>query len=73
MAEKAAADIIDASHNEDVLPATKVDPPSRRDSIAVNIVENPLKVSFAEPIPHARQVSVDVEPFHRSESPRNRL
>ncbi|KAJ9213683.1 hypothetical protein DTO166G4_4765 [Paecilomyces variotii] len=55
MAEKAAADIIDASHNEDVLPATKVDPPSRRDSIAVNIVENPLKrVSTEQAVADAR-------------------
>lgn len=53
MAEKAAADIVDASHNEEVLPASKAEGGLRRDSIALNIVENPLEVSFAEPIPHA--------------------
>jgi hypothetical protein len=50
MNDKAFADV--TSHNETVAPAMKpelADAAGRRQSVALNIVENPLMVSFAIP------------------------
>jgi hypothetical protein len=54
MSEKASesTDAAYTSHNENekaaqALQPEKVDAPVRRQSVALNIVENPLKVSFA--------------------------
>lgn len=50
MKEKASMDISDVSHNEKVVHATKpklAEAAGRRQAVAMNIVENPLLVSFA--------------------------
>ncbi|KAF2800268.1 MFS transporter [Melanomma pulvis-pyrius CBS 109.77] len=63
MSEKAFTDVADTSHNEKAAPAPEpelVDAPARRQSVALNIVENPLKRSSKE------QAVVDAQAFAES-------
>jgi hypothetical protein len=47
MNEKAFTDYVDVSyHEKNMAQAELADPNGRRKSVALNIVENPLKVSF---------------------------